>query len=100
MEKVVLFDQFFQLRLDIRNFRPGEVKLIQWNLELFQVTKETQLFRAQEEQGVPSSIQAPGCSTDTMNVFLGVIGRVILKNPVHFRDVQPSGCHISTQQYS
>lgn len=32
--------------------------------------------------------------------YLGVIGRVVLNNPVHFRDVQPSGRHIGAQQYS
>lgn len=36
-------------------------------------------------------------SEDT--TYLGVIGRVVLNNPVHFGDVQPSGCHISAQQY-
>ena len=29
---------------------------------------------------------------------LGVIRRVVLNNPVHFRNVQPSSCHVCTQQ--
>ena len=33
-----------------------------------------------------------------MNVLLGIIWRIILDDPVHCWDVQPSGRHISAQQ--
>ena len=31
--------------------------------------------------------------------YLGIIWRVILNNPVDFRNIQPSGCHVCAQQY-
>lgn len=30
--------------------------------------------------------------------YLGVVWGVVLDDPVHLRDVQPSSCHVSTQQ--
>lgn len=31
-------------------------------------------------------------------MYLGVIWGVVLDDPVHLRDVEPSSCHVSTQQ--
>lgn len=39
-------------------------------LGLLQVTKETQFLRTQDEQGMAPSVQAPGSSSHSVNVFL------------------------------
>jgi hypothetical protein len=44
---------------------------------------ETQLLREQKEQGVPSSSLV--YSIQRVNVFLRVIGKIILNNPGHSR---------------
>lgn len=98
VEVIVLLYQLLQLRLNIGNLSPGELKLAQWDLGLFEEAEEAQFFRSEDEQSVASTVDPSSCSAHSVDVLLGVIWGIILDDPVDLRDVQAPGSHICTEQ--
>ena len=62
------------------------------------VGKEAQLLWQQHEKSAAASAAAACGTAHAVNVFLGVVWRVILYDPVHCRNIQPARCHVCTQQ--
>jgi hypothetical protein len=83
------------LCLHVCNLVRREVVLVERNFCLFKISQEPELRFQQEKQAFPGF---PGSrrSTDTMNVIAGVIRRVKLNDPIHFRNVQSSRRDVCT----
>jgi hypothetical protein len=64
---------------------------------MFEVTL---LFWQQEQQCFARSIVASTRSPDSMDVFLYIERGIKLNNPVNLGNVETTGCHISTKEYS
>jgi hypothetical protein len=52
----------------------------------------------QEEQSLALAISSSSSSTYSVDVVLGIIGRVILDNPVNIWEVKTSLCNISAEE--
>lgn len=64
-------------------------------LEIFE---EAQLLGKEEEEGAAPPVP-PTCGTaHAVDVLSRIVGRVVLDDPVHCRDVQPPCCHVSAQE--
>lgn len=70
------------------------------HLSIFQIFEETQLFWHEHEQRPAPPVPPTSSTPNTMNVFLGIIRRIILDDPVYSRYVKTTSCHICTQQYA
>ena len=98
VQVVVLGDELFQLWLDVGDLGPGELKLVQGHVGLFQVSEEAELLGPEDHEGVALAALAPGGPAHPVDVLLGVVRRVVLHDPVHVRDIQPAGSHVRTQK--
>ena len=52
----------------------------------------------QEEQSTATALRATTCSTNTVDVVIGVIRRVILDDPVDLREIKTSLCNICAKK--
>ena len=52
----------------------------------------------QEEKGSATAFAATACTTDTMDVVIGVIGRVKLDHPVNLGEIKTSLSDIRAEQ--
>ena len=53
------------------------------------VPEESQLLWPEDHEGVSLAALPPGCPPHPVYVLLRLVGRVVLDDPVHVRDVQP-----------
>ena len=67
------------LRLNVRDFAPGELKLVEGHVSLSEVSKESKFFGSHDQEGVTLPALTASCTTHTMNVLLGIIWRVELE---------------------
>ena len=52
----------------------------------------------QEEQSTATALRATACATNTVDVVIGVIRRVILDDPVDLREIKTSLCNICAKK--
>mmetsp|Transcript_33382 Transcript_33382/g.57175 ORF Transcript_33382/g.57175 Transcript_33382/m.57175 type:complete len:218 (+) Transcript_33382:455-1108(+) len=76
----------------------GEFVFLQGHTCCAQVLQEGQLLGQEEQQRAALGVGTTGRTTHAMDVFLGIIRRIILDDPVHRGDVETSRSHIGTQQ--
>jgi hypothetical protein len=50
---------------------------------LLEISKETDFMFQEEEKSSSLAISTTGCTTDSMNIIFGIIGRVILDDPIN-----------------
>lgn len=86
------------LLLNVGDFLPRELKLIQWHLGCLQVSQETQLLWAQHEQRMARCARTTRSTSNTVNVLAWIIWRIILNNPIHLRYIQATCSHICAEQ--
>mmetsp|Transcript_13634 Transcript_13634/g.27921 ORF Transcript_13634/g.27921 Transcript_13634/m.27921 type:complete len:229 (+) Transcript_13634:2210-2896(+) len=96
---VVLLDETLQLCLHVRNLVLRKLVLVQRDFSKLEVLEETQFRREEEKQCTPLSADSACRPPYAVNVFLGLIWRVILYNPVYFGYVEAPRGHISTYQH-
>ena len=70
VEKVVLLDEFLQLRLNVGNLVPAEFVLVERHFGLLQIAQETQLLGTKNQESVSRSTFSPRGSTHAMDIFL------------------------------
>jgi len=58
------------LTLYVGHFTPGELKLADRYLGLFQIAYETEFLRLQDKKGVTHPSLTSGSSTNSVNIFL------------------------------
>ena len=98
VQVVVLGDELLQLGLDVGDLGPGELKLVQGHVGLFQVSEEAELLGPEDHEGVSLAALAPGGPAHPMDVILAVGRDVKVNNNVHMRDIKSSACHVCCQQ--
>lgn len=98
MQIIVLGDQQFEILLNFFQFAFIELILVEVDFCLKQMFQIPSFFFNQEEQGFSSGIVAPACSTNSMNVFPDIKGRVILDNPINLWNIETSCCDISAKE--
>lgn len=54
----------------------------------------------QEEKGSATAFAATARTTDTMDVVIGIIGRVKLHNPINLREIKTTLCNVSAEENS
>lgn len=67
-------------------------------MRYLEVLKEAKLLRQQHEEGSPPPALPPHSPPHPVDVLFGVVRRVVLNDPVHRRNVEPSGSHIRAEQ--
>ena len=70
VEEVVLRHQLLQLGLDVRDFVPAEFEFVQGDLGLLEISEESGLFWAEDEQGVAFAALATSRSAYSVDIFL------------------------------
>ena len=95
---VVALDQLHELVLDARQLFYGEFVLVGPHLLLPKETQEAKLVLKQEEQSAAATFGATACPADSVDVVIRIIGRVVLDDPVHLREIKTTLSNISTEQ--
>mmetsp|Transcript_59862 Transcript_59862/g.120159 ORF Transcript_59862/g.120159 Transcript_59862/m.120159 type:complete len:337 (+) Transcript_59862:174-1184(+) len=98
VQVVVLLDEAQQLSLHVGDLGGVKLVLVEAHLRFPQVPQEPYLFREEEEQGAARPGRPAGCAADPVDVLAGVVGGVVLDDPVHFRDVEPPRGHVRAAQ--
>jgi hypothetical protein len=78
---VVLANEFLELRLHVDNLLGGEFEFNYRDAGLFEVGKETDFGGLEEHEGAAAAVGTSCCSSDAMDIFAGIIRRIILYNP-------------------
>ena len=86
------------LWLNVGHFVPTKLEFVERDVGLLEVAEESQLFRPEHEKSVALAALASGRPADTVDVFLGIVRRVELDDPVDVGDVQASRCHVCAQE--
>jgi hypothetical protein len=76
MQVVVLTNQLLQLGLDVDDLLDGKVKFDHRYARCFELAKERELVRLQEQQGAPGGVGAACGSSDAVDVVTRVVGGV------------------------
>jgi hypothetical protein len=79
----VFVNQLHKLVLNLSKFIFGELIFIRLYLSLSEIPEESKLVLEQEEKGFTFACCSSGCPTDSMDIVLWIIGRVILNNPIN-----------------
>ena len=82
------------LGLNVGNLARGKLVLIGGDLGVLEVCQKFELLWEQKQEGFPSSRN----SSNSVDVFLGLIWRIELDDPIHGGDVQPSRCDVRTEE--
>ena len=80
---------WLHLRLDVRNFAPAELKLIERHVGLPKVAQKAEFFGPEDEQRVAFAALAASCSADAVDVLLGIIWRIKLQTNEEEGDTSP-----------
>lgn len=94
----VLLDEHGHLGPDLRDLVVGELVLLQGDSGGAEVLEEGQLLGQQEKQRAALGVGATGSTAHAVDVLLGVVGGIVLHDPVHRGDVQSSRGHVRAQQ--
>ena len=86
------------LKLNISNFAPGEIELVERHSGLLEVPEEAKLLWSKDEQGVASASSASSRTSHSVNVLLWIISWVVLHDPVNGRNVETSCSNVCAQQ--
>lgn len=86
------------LKLNIGDLTPREVKFVERNLCLFQISQEAKLLWSQNHQSMTRAAFTARCSADSVNVLLGIVWRIVLYDPVHRRNIETTRGHIRAQE--
>lgn len=97
VEVVIFVDKLLELGLDVGDLVDGKVVLVEGNLGLLQVAEETELGGEEEEEGA-TFLSGPGGSSHAVNVLPGVIGGIVLDNPVNSGDIEATCGDVSAKQ--
>ena len=98
VEEVVLGDQLLELGLDVADLGPGELELVERDVGLLEVAEEAELLGPEDEEGVALAALAAGGAADAVDVLLGVVGGVVLHDPVDVGDVEAAGGDVGAEQ--
>lgn len=98
VEIVVPLDQLHELLLNARQLLHGELVLVWSHLLLSQEAKEAQLVLEQEEEGTATTLGATTCPAHSVDVVIGIIGRVELDDPVNLREIKTTLRYISAEE--
>mmetsp|Transcript_55579 Transcript_55579/g.119984 ORF Transcript_55579/g.119984 Transcript_55579/m.119984 type:complete len:282 (+) Transcript_55579:384-1229(+) len=98
MEMVVLFYDSLELRLYVGDLVRREAVLCHRHAMSPQMLQKSELLRHEEQQRLPLALCSTSCSTHSVDVLLGLIGRVKLANPVHLRNVEASRRHVRAEE--
>ena len=94
LEESMITDTY--LALNISNTISREGVLVQRDFRFLQVSQETKFALQQEQQTFPSFARSRG-PTHSMYVITRVIGRVVLNNPINFRDIKTSRSYVCAE---
>lgn len=94
----VLLNQHRHLRTDLRHLMRRELILLQLHFGVLQVLQELQLLGKQEQQRTALRVSAAGCAADAVDVLLRVVRRVVLHDPIHRGDVQPTRGDVGAEE--
>ena len=75
------------LRLNVRDFAPGELKLVEGHISLSEVSKESKFFGSHDQEGVALPALTASCTTHTMNVLFRIIWRIELEKKNWLRPI-------------
>ena len=75
-----------------------EFVLIWTDFLLPQKAKESQLVFKQEKESSATTLRTSASSTDTVNIVIRIIGRVVLDDPIDLREVKASLGNVSAQK--
>lgn len=85
------------LKLYVGDLVPREIKFVYGNARLLEISEKTELLGSQNEKSVAAAAFAASRSTDSVNIFLWIVGRIELDYPIDVRNIETSGRHIGTQ---
>ena len=60
--------------------------------------QEAKLVLQEEDQSFATTVSASPCPSHSVDVVFRIIWRVVLNDPVNFREIQTPLCHIRAQQ--
>ena len=100
VEVVVFLDELHHLILDSGKLLHGEFVLVWPHFLLAQEPQETELVLQQEKQSAATTIGATTCSAHSVDIIIGIIGRVELNDPVNLGEIKASLSDICAQKDS
>lgn len=68
----------------------GELILIWLDLRLLEIAKESDFVFQEEEKSSSLAIGTTSSTTDSMNIIFGIIGRIVLDDPINQGEIQAS----------
>lgn len=98
VEVVVLADQLLELGLHVQDLLGREVEFDQRHARLFEVRQEADLRGLQEEQRFARAGGAARGAADAVDVVAGVVGGVVLDDPVDGGDVEAAGGDVGAEE--
>ena len=68
----------------------GELILIWLDFRLLEIAKESDFVFQEEEKSSSLAIGTTSSTTDSMNIIFGIIGRIVLDDPINQGEIQAS----------
>ena len=100
VEVVVLLNELHELILNAGQLLHGELVLVGPHFLLAQEPQETKLVLQQEKQSPAATIGATTCPAHSVDIVIGIIGRVKLHNPVDLGEIKTSLSNICAEKDS
>ena len=97
VEVVVLFDEVFELCLDLGDLVFGELVLVEGDAGGLEVGEEGELGGEEEDEGAAGGAHAGGAA-DAVDVVLGLVWGVVLDDPVDGGDVEAAGGDVGGEE--
>lgn len=98
VEVVISLYELHELLLYVCELALRELVFIWLDLGLLQVSQEAEFMLQEEQEGPALAFGSAGCAAHSMDVVFGIIGRVVLDDPVDLREVEASLGNVRAQE--